>query len=310
MSRLRTRRLEASEALVPAWRARSRQPWSLAVRAGAAAGNHLDLGSRIALAADLQGTAGNAATAHLIGLARTDHRKDPPNGQKEIMDLGSGGQRGLTRTSYTANPPIFRAGAASQREGSWSTRPATVHLPSLDHEVYYPAPGRHLLRPYPPGSQYLEVTEEWSNRLLQGEGEHVDDIDRAWEMTWGRVASVINEMAAGAAFTGSTVEEAQAAAWREFKRRLPEGLRPDGDGPTTEAQEAKWGADSTNTIFRKLMGESKRARDVSGWHIPDQSLKAMEGHDRIDELSTGNSKIGQVTSDRLMQEAWDRVTRG
>jgi hypothetical protein len=277
----------------------------------AAAGDRLDLGSRIALTADLQGSAGNGAVAHLVGLVRTDRRKEPPDGVREIMETGRGGQRGLTRTSYSTNLPLFRAARVEATDGGWSTRPNEVRLPSLDHEVFYPAPGRHRLRSLgASASQYLDVTEEWSGRLYQGEGEHVSDIDLAWEMTWGRVARAINEMAAGERFTGPTAEAAQAAAWQAFKRRLPTPLRPDGDGPTVEAQEAKWGAEDRTTIFRRLMGESARARDASNWHTPDQNLKQMEGDDRVDELAVGSSRIGQVPSERLMQEAWDRVTRG
>ena len=82
-------------------------------------------------------------------------------------------------------------------------------------------------------------------------------------MTWGKVAAVLNKMAEEK-FTGPTVEAALQSAWQTFKARLPEGLRPEGDTPTAEAQEKKWGADDKNTIFRKMMNETKRARDNSG----------------------------------------------
>ena len=111
-------------------------------------------------------------------------------------------------------------------------------------------------------------------------------------------------------FSGSTVEAAPAAAWQAFRRRLPDLLRPEGETPTAEAQEKKWGADDPATPFRKLMNESKRVRDNQGWHMPDQSLKESRGDDRIDELSVGNSKIGQVTSEKLIGDAWDRLSKG
>ena len=127
-------------------------------------------------------------------------------------------------------------------------------------------------------------------------------------MTWGRVASTINAMAAGQAFTGPTVDAARDAAWSAFKAKLPEGFRPTGETPTTEAQEAVWGMDDL-TVFRRMMRETKRARDNGGWHTPDESLKASEGDDRIDELATGGSKIGQVTSEKLLEDAWKRITK-
>jgi hypothetical protein len=310
VSRVRVRRLAAPERLAPGSPVASRrEAWGVPPRA--MAGDRLDLGARIGLASDLQRAAGNAATRRLIGVVRTDRRKEPPDGQREIMEAGSGGTRGLTRTSYTTDAPLFRVEQVQQVDGgSWAVRPTDVRLPSLDHEVMYPAPGRHRLRAYGSGSHYLDVTEDWSNRIYEGEGEHVADIDRAWAMTWGRIAGIINDMAKGERFTGQTAEAAQQAAWVAFKRRLPAPLRPVGDQPSTSAQEARWGADDEHTIFRQLMGESRRARDRSGWHTPMQGLKEFAGDDRVDELSTGSSRIGQVPSRRLMQEAWARITRG
>ena len=307
-SRVRVHRLEAQEPLPFASHGHARRsPWELGARAGTA--SHLDLGSRIALAGDLQATAGNAALAHLVGFARTDHKTAPPGGVQEIIDASSPGNRGLTRSRYVGNPPIFRVGGASQAAGGgWQVRPVEVKLPALDYDVYWPAPGRHKLGPYGKGIHYLDVTEDWSTRLAAGETEHVTDTDKAWEMTWGRVASTINALAAGPAFTGTTVDAARDAAWSAFRTRMPEGFRPAGDTPTTEAQEAVWGMDD-KTVFCRMMAETKRARDGGGWHTPDESLKASEGDDRVDELATGGSKIGQVTSESLMQDAWTRITK-
>lgn len=308
--RVRAHRLDAQEpAIAPARTSAHPAPWALASRS--AAGEHLDLGSRIALAGDLQATVGNAAVAHLVGLVRTDRRKEPPGGVREIGEAaGSPGNRGLTRSTYVANPPIFRIGRTEQVGGTWNVKPAEVRLPSLDYEVFWPAPGRHRVGAYGSGNHLLQVSEDWSNRLLAGENEHVADTDRAWEMTWGRVASAINAMASGAPSTGATADAARDAAWQEFRRRLPEPMRPTGDTPTVEAQEAKWGPDDAATIFRRMMGETRRVRDLSGWHTPDQSLRGMEGADRVDELSDGTSRIPGVETNQVMQDAWDRITRG
>ncbi len=308
-SRVRVHRLEPGEPLAPAAPGHARRsPWDLAARAGAA--SRLDLGSRIALAGDLQATVGHAAMTHLVGLVRTDHKTAPPGGVKEIMDASALGNRGLTRSRYVGNPPIFRVGGASQAAGGgWQVKPVDVKLPSLDYDVYWPAPGRHRLGPYGKGTHDLDVTEDWSTRLGAGETEHVTDTDKAWAMTWGRVASTINAMAAGGPFTGPTVDAARDVAWSAFKARLPDGFRPTGATPTTEAQEAVWGTDE-KTVFAQMMNETKRARDGGGWHTPDETLKGSEGDDRIDELAVGGSKIGQVTSEKLLQDAWKRLTKG
>jgi hypothetical protein len=302
----RARRLDADEPLSGAYRAPKRPPASVAARAGAF--GDLDLGSRIGLAADLQGTAGNAATAQLVGFTRTDRQQQPPAGLRALMDASGPGNRGLTRTSYGADAPLFRIRRTEQVGETWHVKPGDVRLDPPDHEVWWPAAGRHRIGDYGRGSQILEVTEEWSNRIKTGEDEHVADSDLAWEMIRGRVASVINEMAAGDDYTGSTVDEAQAAAWREFKRRLPAPMRPEGDQPSNEAQEAKWGQDPRTTIFRQMMRVTRQARDLSGWHTPEESMHAMEGENRIDRLAEGNSRIPGTASPQLMQEAWDRIT--
>lgn len=307
MSRVRIRRLDPWQASGASGRGLPRQTsWNLGSRAEAA--GDLDLGSRIGLAADMQSTAGNAAMSHLVGLVRTDHKTDPPGGLGEIMALSGPGNRGLTKTAYTANPPLFRGGSVEQAGTSWATRPAKIKLRELEHEVYWPADGLHKIRSMGKGTQFLDVSKDWSDKLGEGETEHVTDSDTAYAMTWGKVAAVLNKMAEEK-FTGPTVEAALQSAWQTFKTRLPEGMRPEGDTPTAEAQEKKWGADDKNTIFRKLMNETKRARDNSGWHTPDQSVKENRGDDRIDELSKGNSRIGEKKTPQLMKEAWDRVTK-
>lgn len=282
--------------------------WAVADRVAAA--DRLDLGMRVAFAAELQETAGNAAVAQLIGQVRVDQPKDPPLGQRAIMDVGGEGARGFTRARYIANPPIFRIGGVEHKDGAWAAKPVDVNLPELSLTAMWPTPGRHVLRPYGRGKQILEVSEGWSGRIREGEDRHVRDFELAWDMTWGRVASVINAMASGRPCTGATPDAARAAAWRTFKDRLPAGLRPEGDAPDAGAQEAKWGPDTPTTVFSQLMGESARARDDSGLHTPLQSMKEMEGANLIEELTDGKSDIPGVPSAELIGDAWKRATGG
>lgn len=308
-SRIRTRRLEADELPLAAGRAVRHEPSSLALRAAAAPA--LDLESRIALAADLQATAGNAATTAALGEVRTDKPQAPPGGVKAIMDLGSGGQRGLTRSSFDANKmPLFKVQRPALEGSTYTTRAVVPRLPEPDHEVYWPSKGRHLIGAYGKGKRYLEVSDDWSNKLLEGESRHVQDMDLAYEMTWGRVRDVLAEMAkAEKPYSGATAEAARDAAWMDFKKRLPAGFRPDGPAPTKEAQERVWGPDDTGSVFTKLWKESARSRDQSGDHTPDQQMMLEKGNDRIDELADGRSHIPGQESKALMDEAWRRVVK-
>jgi hypothetical protein len=75
---------------------------------------------------------------------------------------------------------------------------------SLDHGVLSrPAATGSVL---PAGLAVPRGHQDWSDKIFAGEGEHVADIDRAWDTTWGRVAAVINAMATGDRFTGATAD--------------------------------------------------------------------------------------------------------
>ena len=309
MSRVRAHRLDPSEPIQSGRPfTRSRAPSRLDPRAA----GRLDLGARIALAADIQSTAGNAAMAHAVGFARVDHATQPPGGVKEIGDAAhSPGNRGYTKSTYIGNPPLFRPGKNEPGAGGtgWVTRPAPVKLPDLDFDVWWPAPGRHRLAEH----WFLDVSQEWSDKLKKGEEEHVTDTQKAYDLTWGRVASIVNDMAASTTgSTGSTVPAATDAAWTTFVGRLPQGFKPAGTSYSTDEQEKLWGNDDEKTIFRQLMNETKAVRDGKLWHHPDEGQKsgAGTGNDLVYELSAGNSHIGETTSDKLIGDAWKRLTGG
>jgi hypothetical protein len=308
MSGVRVHRLDPTEP-IPFGRPIPRRRDGFVLGARAAAAGHLDLGSRIGLAADVQALAGNRAMAHIAGFARVDHQTQPPTGIKDIQDAAkSPGNRGYTQSRYNANPPVFRPGKNDSVGDTWEVRPAPVRLPELDFDVWWPAAGRHKLGDLGKGTWYLDVTQEWSDKLKKGEEEHVTDTQKAYDMTWGRVAGIVNAMAAATSGSkGSTVDAAQQAAWKAFVAKLPKGFQPTGDSYSTEAQEAIWGADDPKTIFRKLMNETKAVRDGKLWHVPEESQKATVGDDRIDELSAGNSHIGETTTDVLIGDAWRRL---
>jgi hypothetical protein len=269
----------------------------------------MDLGSRIGLAADLQARAGNAATAAMLGEVRTDREVAPPNGVREIMATGVGGRRGLTRATHRSQAmPLFRLERPSRTGDTYRSRARPPRLESLDQEVWWPAPGRHLVRPLGQGNQLLDVTQDWSARILEGENEHVSDNELAYDRTWGTVVRVLTAMADGAGYSGDSEEAVLRRGWADFRRRLPAPLRPDGDLPTRDAQESRWGIENPGSAYVRLMQATKAARDDSGFHTPAQTLKEHRGRDRIDELSDGQSRIPGPESQQVIDDAWDRLT--
>jgi hypothetical protein len=132
----------------------------------------------------------------------------------------------------------------------------------------------------------------------------------AYEMTWGRVRDILEAMSKEEKpWAGATAEAARDAAYREFKKRLPAGFRPEGDVPTKEAQEKVWGPDDPSSVFSKMWAESGKARDKSGQHTPAEKPMATTGKDEVYELDNGLSDIPGKASKKLMDEAWARITR-
>src|SRR3954454_19999005 len=303
MSPVRVHRLDPSDPISggrPIFRPRT----SFSVAARATAGARLDLGARIALAADIQASAGNRAMAHVAGFARADHRTPPPGGIKDIGEAAhSPGNRGFTQSRYTANPPLFRPGRNDPVGGGWEARPASVRLPELDFDVWWPAPRGHRLGNYGKGGWYLDVTEEWSDKLRQGEEEHVTDTEQAYSMTWGKVASIVNEMAAAQSGSkGGTVEGANQAAWKGVVGRLPKGLKQAGDGRGGEPGRLEGvrrpAAERVQTRGRDVLGGGAGGRLGRG--------RQEDGLPAADERDEGRSRREALASPRRSAEDVDR----
>lgn len=258
----------------------------------------------------LASTAGNGAVATLLE-SRTDRRLEAPGGIGEIRRVASGGTRGHTRMELPAAPPLFRAPPTGDGADGFRASVRPVRVPEPHFDVRYPAPGRHVLYEGTTDTgafrRVLEVTDEWSERLLQGEDDHVRDQTLATDMTWGRVGASINAQAAAEPATGATAEDAERAAWRRFVDALPAPLRPEGDRPSDETQLAKWGDEVRTSAFRVLLAESRIARDVSQWHTPSEELLRTEGADEVMHLQPGTSRIGTPTPEELMAAAWQRL---
>ena len=276
----------------------------------------LDRAARASALTGIGSLAGNAAVASIVSRARTDQPQAPPGGVREIRRVAGGGTLGHTRLSMDPTPPLFRLPSPSAADGAYSVRPGRTRASELDFVVRWPSAGRHVLyeATSSAGAQantYLDVDADWSAKILQGENEHVGDQTIAWQDTWRRVADTVNQMAAEPPVTGATPDEARRAAWTTFVHRLPAPLRPDGAEPSEAAQLAKWAWEEPNSVFRTLIGESKRARDLpSPWHTPEASLDHMEGDNEVRTLSPGKSEIGVTLPEDLMRAAWARLPGG
>jgi hypothetical protein len=273
----------------------------------------LGMVARAAALAELASAAGNDAVASLVTRSRTDLPLDPPGGVREVRRIGGGATLGHTRLSMDPSPPLFRPAAPAQVGDRFGVKPMPTRAPEMHFDVRYPAPGRHLMYEGTtdrgePARVWLEVSADWSARLLEGEEEHVADQTIAGRDTWQRIAGVLNDMASGPPVCRPTAAEATNAAWHTFVDALPAPLRPSGAEPSEEAQVERWGFAESTSLFRRLVDESGRARDRSGWHTTGSSLDHMEGVDEVREVVAGSSKIGVTSPEDLMTAAWTRLS--
>ena len=316
MGSRRARRGEwADRADAPAAEGRARGRATMATRAVLAGldPGRLPVDARAGSLAEIGRAAGNRAVGGLVSRVRADFPLDPPEGVRQIRAAArGGGTLGHTRLSFDPTPPLFRLPAPTATDGGFSVRPGRTRAPELAFEVRWPMPGRHTLyegrtAEGEVANTYLEVTSDWSARIANGENEHVQDQTIAWRDTWQRVAYVTNRLADGEPARGATAAAAISASWRQFRDALPPLLKPAGPEPSDDAQTARWGWEPPTSAFRRLVGESKRARDDSQWHTPSGELDHMEGHHEVRTVEPGSSRLpGPLPAD-LMRAAWDRL---
>jgi hypothetical protein len=150
------------------------------------------------------------------------------------------------------------------------------------------------------------VSKGWSDTVLDGETEHVEDQRLAMRYTWDRVAGAINGMADGKPVCAESPDKATHKAWRQFVDALPSVLRPTGENPSTAAQREKWGAHEDGSVFLELLHESGRKRD-RGPHTTGSELDHLEGADEVRKVVAGTSKIPGQPPEDLVDAAWTRL---
>jgi len=114
----------------------------------------------------------------------------------------------------------------------------------------------------------------------------LDDAQKAFELTYGRIAKEINSLAGKRFGPASTPSGASALALAALESRLPKQL---GTDP------ANWVA-----VLDRLLGLSK-TRDTSGWHAlrtdPPQTVDGMILHP---VSTTGSTQVGTVSSSKVV----------
>ena len=179
---------------------------------------------------DLQRLAGNQAVAAeigswrngrvVIGVSNVDlkaHPSPPPNGVRAIRESrGGGGLLGRTVASIESAPPLMHADAPVKVDKGWTSQAIPARAPEPYLEEWWPTAGRHEMYPH----VFLDVSQEWEDRLKAGEDEHASDHTLGWQVTWGTISRTIAELAKAPGPAQATEEAARADLWKRFRAPL------------------------------------------------------------------------------------------
>lgn len=227
-------------------------------------------------------------------------RKNPPGGITYIVgrsgssSLGSTAGLTLRKNAAAFTAPVFQTTNRHQRVNGRNQHFATV-LPTqtadVIHESFYPGPGLHN---YPMASQpatqqyqyFYRISRSLSNLIRLGEQEHLDDLQRAYELTYGLIARIINQMSGREFGPANTPYEADQLAARELARLLPAVL---GNQPRN------W-----PVMLDRLLNMTER-RDREGWHSLSNGPPITRGRRVIYPLQQEPTfNVGQVPSSQVV----------
>jgi hypothetical protein len=201
---------------------------------------------------------------------------------------------GLTQIKHSGafTAPSFNTTTSVERDGYQRRHFAEVQpttATDATHDCYYAAPGLHE-RPLPSGGNtarvqgrtyryYIQISDEMSALLRAGEQEHLDDAQRAYDLTYGLIAHCINTLVGRRFGPASNPQAAQQLALAELARRLP----------------AQLGTDPINWVrmLDALLSMSHRVRDEGHLHDVTTISETIRGNRIIHELApSGTTQIG------------------
>jgi hypothetical protein len=202
--------------------------------------------------------------------------------------LGVAGGLTLIKSAAAFTQPRFATRGSHQRVGHTVEHFVVVEpttAGAATHESFYPAPGDHLR----PGmtqriagrlvNHYWRITPQISDLIRRGEQEHLDDAQRAYDLTYGAVERAINRLSGRRFGPASSPAAAERLALAALGAALPHEL---GTGP------ANW----VRVLDRLLL--QTQARDTNGWHALSIDPPITE-NDRIIHpvATTGTTQIGR-----------------
>jgi hypothetical protein len=245
--------------------------------------------------------ASRASTDPGIGIswAGSPAQKAPPGGLGYIMGKGSGGlgiSGGLTLRKNAAafTAPSFVTKTETIKKGYQREHFVTVEPTAsadVTHECYYPGSGEHERpgmtqeiegRTY---TYYWGVSPGISKLIRKGEQEHLNDLLRAYELTYRLIADKINSLVGQRFGPAQTPFAAEQLAEAALRSKLPKQLARPQDWPK---------------MLDTLLNATD-VRDDKGWHALDIGPPRTKGNKIIHPVQkTDTTKIGEVSSEQVV----------
>jgi hypothetical protein len=235
-----------------------------------------------------------------VAYAGVPVKQDPPAGMTFIAaqsgDLGLGGKpAGFTGVKSAAafTQPNFTTQMVAEKDGYKRRYYAEVQPTStsdVTHRSYYPAPGIHdnavSKQKDATYHYYWKISETISDLIRAGEQEHLNDAQRAFDLTYGLIAKEINAMAGQRFGPAETPDAATKLAEDALRSRLPAAL----------------GVDPRNwfTVLEAMLSMTLN-RDRTHLHdvIPGEAIKRGTSF-YIPLETTAQTSIDQVGSEQIV----------
>jgi hypothetical protein len=238
-----------------------------------------------------------------LALAGTPRPAAAPDGRTFLYSksVGVAGWTGVPNAAAYTNPD-FQTDAQHERTDAGQVRHFAVVRPTASPDVtlesWFLGPGDHR---WDDGKQELDgvlyqyfthVSQAISDLVRDGEQEHVADVQRAYELGYGRITKEINALAGRRFGPASTPLQADQMALDALDANLPPAL-----STKQPAFRAAW----VRTMDALL--KQTTSRDSNGWHTMTESVGRREPKRRryvLDLVPEKSTKINSVPSDQVV----------
>jgi hypothetical protein len=239
-----------------------------------------------------------------------------PDGIEKVRQLGGTDNiLGSTQEVGPSRPPQFTLSTKGNGQ-QWRTTVKLLDYLRPQIVAGAPGPGMHNYIKHGDCQDKLDLSfdkeKKWSEKIVAGEQEHIDDINEAYHRTWEPIKdAIVNAVTQSGQhpFEGATWQASQQAATDAIFSRLPSTLRP-SDG-SAKSQQQKWEHnDGLASVFHATGQRDQGGAKAEHYVLTREIPELKEGCNKLyvprdDALS----KLGHPSSPALIDEALKQLDK-